>query len=90
MLKKHQMNFILIFSLLALSVMGYVNPVQGAMDSPDPGVLYDGHFYYAVTTEGWDGKKFPVWQSKDLFNFTQQGWVFLNKPTWAVQNFWAP
>ena len=43
-----------------------------------------------MTTEGWDGHKFPVWQSKDLFNFTQQGWVFLTKPAWAVQNFWAP
>lgn len=81
-----------VFLLLTLTILtsSYKNPVQGSRDSPDPGVVYDGHNYYAVTTEGWDGHYFPIWQSADLFNFTHQGWIFLSKPSWAVQNFWAP
>lgn len=82
--------YVLTFAICSITVLGYVNPVQGVRDSPDPGVLYDGHFYYAVTTEGWDSHYFPIWQSKDLFSWTQKGFVFLNKPSWAVQNFWAP
>lgn len=42
-------KILLLFTLFVLSFT-YVNPVQGARDSPDPGVVYDGHFYYAVTT----------------------------------------
>lgn len=42
-------RLLFILTLLVYS-FGYVNPVQGARDSPDPGVVYDGHFYYAVTT----------------------------------------
>lgn len=72
--------------------LAYVNPVQGQYDSPDPGVVYDGFFYYATTTGGWDGNWFPIWQSKDLFNWTLKGWVFPagKKPSWAVRDFWAP
>ncbi len=40
----------LLVGLLSLTAYAYVNPVQGAKDSPDPGVVYDGHNYYAVTT----------------------------------------
>jgi beta-xylosidase len=76
--------------LLLFSVTAYINPVQSQHDSPDPGVIYNGYTYYAVTTEGWNGNRFPIWQSKDLFNFTQVGWIFTTIPTWATQNFWAP
>ncbi len=79
----------IIFCILA-SANSYVNPVQGIFDSPDPGVLYDGNFYYAATTGGWDGHYFPIWQSKDLFNWTQKGWAFLSRPIWADRDFWAP
>lgn len=78
------MNKIILALTLITFSFAYVNPVQGFRDSPDPGVVYDGHFYYAVTTEGWDGHKFPIWQSKDLFSWTQQSWVFLTKPSWAI------
>ena len=81
---------ILILILLIVYALAYVNPVQGVRDSPDPGVLYDGHNYYAVTTGGQDLHYFPIWQSSDLFTWTQQGFVFLNKPAWAAQDFWAP
>lgn len=81
---------LLIIAILAVDIRAYKNPVQGSRDSPDPGVVYDGQFYYSVTTEGWDGHYFPVWRSKDLFNFTHEGWVFMKKPSWAVSDFWAP
>jgi len=76
--------------LLVIAATGYKNPIQGNVDSPDPGVVYDGQYYYVVTTEGWDGHHFPIWQGKDLFNLTHVGWIFQGKPSWAVQNFWAP
>ncbi len=80
-----------IFTLLMVySAIAYINPVQGVFDSPDPGVVYDGHFYYAATTGGWDGHYFPIWQSSNLFTWTQKGWGFLNRPAWATRDFWAP
>jgi hypothetical protein len=41
---------ILLFGLLLVSTFAYLNPIQGFRDSPDPGVVYDGQNYYAVTT----------------------------------------
>lgn len=41
---------ILLLAILLSGANAYVNPVQGLRDSPDPGVLYDGNNYYAVTT----------------------------------------
>jgi beta-xylosidase len=82
--------FLIILALFTFTAMAYINPIQGVHDSPDPGVLYDGHNFYAVTTEGWDSHYFPIWKSPDLFKWSQQGFVFLTKPSWAVQNFWAP
>ena len=71
----------------------YQNPVQGIRDSPDPGVTKIGNKYYAVTTMGWDGNFYPIWESKDLTNWTHVGWG-INKgemPSWTkCCNFWAP
>lgn len=79
-----------ILCVLVLHACAYVNPIQGARDSPDPGVVYDGQFYYAVTTGGWDGHHFPIWQSKDLFTWNQSSFIFMTKPSWAQSDFWAP
>ena len=49
----------------------YSNPVQDFRDSPDPGVIHDGNYFYAATTMGWDGHYFPIWKSSDLFSWTQ-------------------
>lgn len=81
--------------LLVLGILvvawGYTNPVQGERDSPDPGVLYYGGAYYAVTTEGWDSHYFPIWKSTTGTNFTQVGWVFPTPPKWTVCcDYWAP
>lgn len=80
----------LLLGLFSLTAFAYVNPVQGNRDSPDPGVVYDGHNYYAVTTGGWDGHHYPIWQSKDLFTWTQVSFIFMTRPSWAVSDFWAP
>lgn len=82
--------FVSVLFLLNWSAKAYMNPVQGFFDSPDPGVVYDGQFYYAATTGGWDGHYFPIWQSKDLFSWEQKGWGFLVRPDWAFRDFWAP
>lgn len=79
-----------IICLLSLEVRSYINPVQGVFDSPDPGVVWDGQFYYAATTGERDGHCFPIWQSKDLFSWTLKGYGFLTKPDWTETNFWAP
>lgn len=84
-----KVTIIVLFITITL-VSAYVNPVQGSRDSPDPGVVFDGTNFYAVTTEGWDGHHFPIWQSKDMFTWTQVSFVFMGKPSWAIQNFWAP
>lgn len=50
MRKSTSIVMITLMSMYLLSVSAYKNPVQGARDSPDPGVVYDGHNYYAATT----------------------------------------
>ena len=65
---------IYIFGLLLIffhQAASYTNPVQGYRDSPDPGAIYDGNYYYAATTMGWDGHYFPIWKSSDLFTWSQ-------------------
>lgn len=61
------------FLQLAL-IKSYKNPVQGFKDSPDPGVIFNGQSYYAVTTGEIDGHAFPLWKSDNLFSWTQVGW----------------
>jgi beta-xylosidase len=58
-------------ALLIFVSQSFVNPVQNVRDSPDPGVMHVGSFYYATTTGGWDGHKFPIWRSNNLVNWTQ-------------------
>ena len=76
---------------LAERSYGYINPVQGNRDSPDPGVIYYNGAYYAATTEGWDGHYFPIWRSESGTNFTQVGWVMQAAPSWTkCCDYWAP
>ena len=72
-------------------IHAYANPVQGFRDSPDPGAIFDGHYFYAATTMGWDGHYFPIWRSDDMFSWTQEGWGLLSRPSWTgCCDFWAP
>jgi beta-xylosidase len=82
--------FLFFIPLFALT-RSYINPVQGERDSPDPGVIYNQGFYYAVTTEGWDGHYFPIWKSQDGTNFSQVGWGITTPSSWTICcDFWAP
>ena len=65
------------FIFHAYSADTYKNPTQEFRDSPDPGVVFDGSYFYASTTGGWDSNFFPVWQSIDLTNWKQVGWGIL-------------
>lgn len=83
----------IILSLLLVSqISAYVNPTQSVQDSPDPGVIRDvDGTYYAVTTGGWSGSKFPIWKSKDLTGWVQVGFGFKTAPAWTNGgDFWAP
>ena len=66
-------NLLLTVLALAIGINCYQNPVQGVVDSPDPGVIWDegsGRFY-AATTGGWNSHAFPIWMSENLVNWTQ-------------------
>ena len=83
----HQIIFICLLGL----AFTYTNPVQGNSDSPDPGVIYHNHSYYAVTTGGADNHFFRIWKSDTATNFTQVGWIFTSPPSWTkCCDFWAP
>ena len=82
--------FLLILTLLT-PISTYINPVQGTIDSPDPGVIYHNNSYYAVTTGGYDGHYFPIWRSSTGTDFKQVGWALPSPPSWTVCcDFWAP
>lgn len=51
---KIHLNLIITILLLS-SINCYINPVQGVGNSPDPGVVYDGKYFYAATTGGSNG-----------------------------------
>ncbi len=87
------MNFVIFLCMgfFVQTAVGYTNPVQSVRDSPDPGVLWDGHYYYAATTGGWDQNKFPIWRSSNLANWENVGFGFVTNPIWTNGNdFWAP
>ena len=67
----------------------YKNPVI-AGDFPDPSVIRVGNDYWAMTTTGTWAPHFPILHSRDLVNWRVAGHVFLQKPSWASRDFWAP
>jgi beta-xylosidase len=83
--------FILLVSLI-FNAFAYINPVQGARDSPDPGVFRDvDETYYATTTGGWGGSFFPIWKSQNLGSWTNVGFGLIKAPSWTDGgDFWAP
>ena len=85
------MRLLFILALMIVGTLAYTNPVQGARDSPDPGVIFHEGAYYAVTTGGWDGHFFPIWRSNTGTNFTQVGWALPTAPSWTICcDYWAP
>lgn len=89
-------NLLVILSLftislcsVAQSVETYRNPVIGG-DHPDPSIIRVNDTYYAVATSNGFGPLYPVYESKDMVNWTRISSVFLDLPSWTVNSFWAP
>ena len=59
-------------------------------DFADPSVIRTGNMYYATGTSSEWAPHFPLYQSTDLFNWKQTGYVFRQTPSWAAASFWAP
>jgi len=66
-----------------------VNPVIPG-DIPDPSVIYINDSYYASGTSSEWGPYFPLFKSTDLVRWNQIGYIFQEKPAWAISSFWAP
>jgi beta-xylosidase len=75
--------------LPAQGVAKFWNPVIRG-DVADPSVIRFGGRYYATGTSSEWAPHYPVFESRDLVNWTQVGHVFNKKPEWTVNSFWAP
>ncbi|MDQ6763803.1 MAG: family 43 glycosylhydrolase [Bacteroidota bacterium] len=59
-------------------------------DFADPSIIRRGNVYYATGTSSEWAPHFPLFQSTDLFNWKQTGYVLKQTPAWAAASFWAP
>ncbi len=59
-------------------------------DFADPSVIRVDNKYFAVGTSSEWAPHFPIYQSVDLKNWRQTGYVFDKTPEWASGSFWAP
>jgi len=67
----------------------YSNPVIRG-DVADPTLIrFKGVYYAAGTSSEW-APHYPVFESRDLVNWTQVGHIFDKKPEWTSNSFWAP
>lgn len=82
-------SILLTFNLWSQEKETYNNPVIRG-DMPDPSVIRIGGKYYATGTSSEWAPFYPVFESKDLVNWTQIGHIFNKKPEWTVNSFWAP
>ncbi|HSF55194.1 MAG TPA: family 43 glycosylhydrolase, partial [Algoriphagus sp.] len=57
---------------------------------PDPTLIeVDGVYYASGSSNAW-GPYYPIYQSTNLKNWTFVDYVFLEKPEWTINSFWAP
>ncbi|CAA6689440.1 MULTISPECIES: glycoside hydrolase family 43 protein [unclassified Lentimonas] len=76
----------------AMNATTYTNPIIDA-NLADPFIYSDGETYYLIATgDAPDGRKLPIYSSKDLVNWTFQcGAVERgDEDAWNRNNFWAP
>jgi beta-xylosidase len=74
---------------LSQKVETYRNPVITG-DFADPSVIRVGDTYYTTGTSSEWAPHYPLFQSKDLVNWQQLGYVFPTTPSWMLSSFWAP
>ena len=89
-----KINFLI--AILAISLNSFSqeaqffnNPVIRG-DIADPSVIRVGDTYYSAATSSEWAPFYPIFTSKDLINWEQQGHVFEEKPEWTSHSFWAP
>jgi xylan 1,4-beta-xylosidase len=59
-------------------------------DYPDPSIIKIGDDYWAsATTSNWM-PAYPLLKSRDMVNWSTEGYVFNKLPDWADYYFWAP
>ncbi|MCC8408141.1 family 43 glycosylhydrolase [Mucilaginibacter sp. UR6-1] len=59
-------------------------------DYADPSVIRVGNTYYSVATSSEWAPHYPIYQSKNLKDWVQTGYVFDQTPEWISGSFWAP
>ncbi|MEJ7588979.1 MAG: family 43 glycosylhydrolase [Ferruginibacter sp.] len=59
-------------------------------DFADPSIIRKGNQYYAVGTSSEWAPHLPIYQSNNLKDWKQTGFVFDKPPAWTSGSFWAP
>ncbi len=95
MIKKKPLQQLISISFLVLFFLfsGKSNAqIQATIpgDFPDPTVIFANNSYYAVGTSSEWGPHLPIYSSKDLKEWKQEGYVFAETPEWVSSSFWAP
>lgn len=70
----------------------YTNPVTDK-DRPDPGVIFDGGYYWMTHTTGGPNNGWPLYRSTDMMTWTSMGNMLTsaNRPAFMDDGaFWAP
>jgi len=83
-----QTILIFVFPLMLLAQRNDGAVIPG--DFADPSVIRVNDRYFAVGTSSEWAPHFPIYQSVDLKNWQQTGYVFDKTPEWASGSFWAP
>jgi len=84
--------FSIILSLLT-NAMLYAQREDGAVipgDFADPSIIKVGQKFFAVGTSSEWAPHFPIYESSNLKNWKQKGYVFDKAPEWTSGSFWAP
>jgi hypothetical protein len=70
---------------------GYTNPTLDK-DRPDPGVIFDGGYYWMVHTSGGPASGWPLLKSRDMINWTSVKNLLTasNRQPWMNGQYWAP
>ncbi|MDR0394190.1 MAG: glycoside hydrolase family 43 protein [Tannerella sp.] len=71
------------------SARQFTNPVIPG-DFADPTIIRMGNTYFAAGTSSEWAPHYPVFESKDLINWSYTGPAFATKPEWTKGSFWAP
>src|SRR5690349_4375515 len=95
MLKNHSFTGILgvILFFIQMSMTNFSQAQSKASipgDYPDPSTIYANGKYYAVGTSSEWAPHLPIFSSKDLREWKQEGFVFDKTPEWVESSFWAP